>query len=130
MLNFFKKTTTDLVKEWNIIYTNEVLKNPKLSEKNRKDIVDYVAKNKNELSVVLNSLVETARLKNGDKITKDLFNEILNWIHSLIWTAITSGIVSGANFRKSYDYVFEAYKLTVTNPEEALDKYKKIVGED
>lgn len=128
MFNFFRKNTTDLVKEWNALYTSEVMNNPALSKQDREEIVSYVFKNKSELTVVLSSLTEAARLKNGDKISKDLFNEILKWIHSLVWSAIVTGVKSGNNFRKSYDYIFEAYKHTVSNPEEAVSKYKKIVG--
>ncbi len=130
MFNFFKKNTTDLVKEWNAVYTNEVINNASLSEQDREDIVKYVSNNKRELTVVLSSLTESARLKNGDKVSKDLFYTILDWIHSLVWSAIVSGVKTGTNFRKSYDYVFEAYKFTVDNPEEALSKYKEIMGDD
>ncbi len=30
MFNLFKKTTTDLVKKWNTVYTKEVINNPSL----------------------------------------------------------------------------------------------------
>lgn len=118
MFNLFKKNTTDLVKEWNLVYTKEVMQNPSLTEKDRKDIVNYVSNNKRELTVVLSSLTESSRLKNGDKISKDLFYTTLNWIHSLVWTAIVTGVKSGDNFRKSYDDAFEAYKRSVKNPQE------------
>ncbi len=101
-----------------------------LTQQDRDQIVQYVANNKKELTVVLSSLTEAARQKNGEKISKDLFYENLNWMHSLVWTAIVSGVKTGSNFRKSYDYTFEAYKLTVENPEEALARYKAIMGED
>lgn len=130
MFNFLKKNTTDLVKEWNAKYTNELMSNPDLSKQDREDIINYVSNNKDELTIVLSSLTEAARLKNGDKISKDLFNTILEWIHTLVWSAIVSGVKTDTSFKKSYDYVFEAYKETANNPEEALSKYKTIVGDE
>ncbi|AYF45726.1 hypothetical protein BALOs_2736 [Halobacteriovorax sp. BALOs_7] len=130
MFNIFKKRTTDLVKSWNQIYTREVITNPNLSEKDREDIIRYVSNNTKEITVVLSSIVEGARLKNGDKISKDLFNSILDWIHSLVWQSIVNGVMTGKNFRVSYDEVFEIYKYTQENPEEALKRYKEITGRD
>lgn len=83
-----------------------------LPQEERDAIVNCVSNNKKELSVVLNCLIETARLKNGCKISKDLFFTILEWIHSLVWVALINGVKTGIGFRKSYDYVFEAYKFT------------------
>ena len=122
MFNLFKKSTTDLVKEWNVIYTNEVLLNQRLSDQDRKDIPNYVTNNKDELSVVLNSLVEGVRLKNGDKISKTFFNETLEWLHKIIWASIILGVKSNKNFRKSFDDFMEYYR----NPEVALKEYDEL----
>jgi len=122
MFNFFKKTTTDLVKEWNTIYTNEVINNSSLTDQDRKDIPNYVFKYKDELTVVLNSLTEGIRLKNGDKISKVFFYETLEWLHKIIWASIILGVKSNKNFRKSFDDFMVFYR----NPEETIEKYEEL----
>lgn len=122
--------TTDLVEEWNKVYTNEIITNKNLSEQDRRDIINYVAKNKDELTIVLSSLTEAMRLKNGDSLTKELFLATLHWIHKRVWASIIMGVKSNSNFRKSYDLYSETENEVMKNPDQAIAKYKEIFGED
>ena len=129
MFGFFKKKTTDLVEEWQkVMLVNEFANNKNISEEDKKSILVYINDNKSELTVVLSSLAEAARQKNGDNISKELFHEVLKWIHSVVWPSLIMGFKAKSNFRKSFDHYMESYKKFHDNPEEALAKYNEIMG--
>lgn len=125
MFALFKKETSDLVKEWQTVKLASEL--AKKSDEDKKKILNYIENNKSELTVVLSSLTEATRLKNGSKMSKGLFYEVLEWIHSVVWPPLLIGCSSNSNYRKSYDYYFAAYKEAHGNPEAALAKYKEIM---
>ncbi|MCK5073901.1 MAG: hypothetical protein KAQ98_10780 [Bacteriovoracaceae bacterium] len=108
MFGFFKKNTIDLVSEYySVRLIHEFVNHPTISSSDIDNILFYIKDNRPEVVVVLSSLTEGIRIRQGSRISKEAFDQNLEFIHKLMWPTLVLGMKSGNSFRGVFDSFME-----------------------